>query len=83
MGTGSAPGPAVDPGVIPGLLLAGPLSDALSRRKVVLPVAGRSLAAGVVLVVGTHSVVLLLVGRLMAGVSTGVVCLYLGERQPL
>ena len=60
-------------GLIPGLLLAGPLSDARGRRTVVLPAAGLSLAASVVLVAGTHSVALLFVGRLLTGVSSGAV----------
>ncbi len=60
-------------GLIPGLLLAGPLSDARGRRKVVLPAAGLSLAASVVLVAGSRGVALLFLGRLMAGVSSGAV----------
>ena len=39
-------------GLIPGLLLAGPLSDARGRRAVVLPAAGLSLAASVTLAAG-------------------------------
>jgi MFS family permease len=60
-------------GLIPGLLLAGPVSDALGRRKVVIPAAGLSLVASTVLVAGAHSVALLFVGRLLAGVSSGAV----------
>lgn len=60
-------------GLIPGLLLAGPLSDGIGRRKVVMPAAGLSLAASLALVAGAHSVALLFVGRLMAGVSSGAV----------
>ncbi|HWE12525.1 MAG TPA: MFS transporter [Solirubrobacteraceae bacterium] len=60
-------------GLIPGLLLAGPLSDAVGRRRVVLPAAPLSLAGSVVLVAGAHSVALLFCGRLMAGVSNGAV----------
>jgi Major Facilitator Superfamily len=58
-------------GLIPGLLLAGPLSDARGRRKVVMAAAGLSLVASVVLLAGTQSVALLLAGRLLAGVSSG------------
>jgi len=58
-------------GLIPGLLLAGPLSDARGRRKVVAPAAGLSLAASVVLVAGSGTVALLFLGRLMAGISNG------------
>ena len=58
-------------GLIPGLLLAGPLSDARGRRIVVVPAAALGLAASVVLIGGGHSVGLLFLGRLMAGVSSG------------
>ena len=60
-------------GLIPGLLLAGPLSDARGRRPVVIPAAGLSLAASVVLMAGGRAVVLLFVGRLIAGISSGAV----------
>jgi MFS family permease len=58
-------------GLIPGLLLAGPLSDARGRRGVVLTAAVTSLVASVVLVAGTDSVPLLLAARLLAGLSSG------------
>jgi MFS family permease len=60
-------------GLIPGLLLAGPLSDARGRRGVVIPAAGLSLLASLVLAAGAHGVALLFVGRLLAGVSSGAV----------
>lgn len=60
-------------GLIPGLLLAGPLSDARGRRYVVVPAAGLSLLASLVLVAGADSVALLFAGRVLAGVSSGVV----------
>jgi len=60
-------------GLIPGLLLAGPLSDARGRRYAVVPAAGLSLMASLVLLVGADSVALLFLGRLLAGVSSGVV----------
>lgn len=60
-------------GLIPGLLLAGPLSDARGRRYVVAPAAGLSLLASLVLVAGAGSVALLFAGRILAGVSSGVV----------
>lgn len=60
-------------GLIPGLLLAGPLSDARGRRPVVIPAAGLSLVASLALVAGAHSVALLFVGRLLAGISSGIV----------
>jgi hypothetical protein len=58
-------------GLIAGLLLAGPLSDAWGRRKVVIPAAALSLVASAVLVAGAHSVALLFIGRLLAGLSSG------------
>jgi MFS family permease len=60
-------------GLIPGLLLAGPLSDARGRRTVVIAAVGLSLLASAVLVAGADRVALLFVGRLMAGVSSGAV----------
>jgi hypothetical protein len=60
-------------GLIPGLLLAGPLSDARGRRPVVIPAAGLSLAASLMLVAGGGHVALLFAGRLAAGVSSGAV----------
>lgn len=60
-------------GLIPGLLLAGPLSDSRGRRAVVIPAAVLSLVASLVLVAGADSVALLFVGRLLAGVSSGAV----------
>jgi hypothetical protein len=60
-------------GLIPGLLLAGPLSDVRGRRVVVGPAAALSLVASVVLVAGGHSVPLLFLGRLLSGASAGAV----------
>jgi MFS family permease len=60
-------------GLIPGLLIAGPLSDAYGRRLVVIPAAALSLVASVTLVAGAHTVALLFLGRLLAGVSAGAV----------
>lgn len=58
-------------GLIPGLLVAGPLSDARGRRPVALPAAAVSLAASLVLIAGHSSVPLLFAGRFLVGVSTG------------
>jgi predicted MFS family arabinose efflux permease len=60
-------------GLIPGLLLAGPLSDARGRRTVVVPGIALSLVASIALVAGADSVALLFAGRLLAGVSSGAV----------
>jgi hypothetical protein len=60
-------------GLIPGLLVAGPLSDVWGRRAVILPAAGIGLLATLVLVAGANTVGLLFLGRLLAGISSGAV----------
>jgi predicted MFS family arabinose efflux permease len=60
-------------GLIPGLLLAGPLSDARGRRIVVIPAAILALVASLALVAGAHHVPMLFAGRLLAGISAGAV----------
>jgi MFS family permease len=60
-------------GLIPGLLVAGPLSDARGRRRIVIAAVGLSLFASVVLIAGADNAALLSLGRLMAGVSSGAV----------
>jgi hypothetical protein len=60
-------------GLIPGLLLAGPLSDARGRRAVVIPASALGILSSLVLVAGAHSVPLIFAGRLLAGVSSGAV----------
>jgi len=60
-------------GLIPGLLLAGPLSDARGRRAVVIPAAALALLASTTLLAAGHSVALLFLGRLMFGVAAGAV----------
>jgi MFS family permease len=58
-------------GLIPGLLVAGPVSDAYGRRRVVVPAAALSLAASLILVAGAQNAPLLFFGRLLAGLSNG------------
>lgn len=58
-------------GLVPGLLLAGPLSDRRGRRAVVLPAAGVALAASFVLGAGGRSFAALLAGRLVYGLGAG------------
>ena len=60
-------------GLIPGLLLAGPISDARGRRRVVVTAAVIGLLSSIVMVAGAHSVPLVFLGRLLAGVSSGAV----------
>jgi hypothetical protein len=58
-------------GLIPGLLIAGPLSDARGRRAIVLPAVALSFLASVLLTGSGYSAALLFAGRLLAGVSSG------------
>ncbi|MEO8698968.1 MAG: MFS transporter [Kofleriaceae bacterium] len=60
-------------GLVPGLLLSGPLSDRFGRRALVLPAAVLALVASVVLGLGGDHVGLLLVGRLLYGIGCGAV----------
>ena len=58
-------------GLIPGLLIGGPISDVRGRRAVVVPAAWLSLVATLVLASAGHSVAILFAGRLLAGVGSG------------
>jgi predicted MFS family arabinose efflux permease len=58
-------------GLIPALLIGGPLSDRWGRRRVAIPAALASVLATAVLVLGDHSVAALYAGRFLAGVSSG------------
>lgn len=58
-------------GLIPALLIVGPISDRIGRRRVMRPVLVLSVIATLVLIVGGHSLVVLLLGRLLAGVASG------------
>ncbi|MCX5746496.1 MAG: MFS transporter [Proteobacteria bacterium] len=58
-------------GLIPGLLLSGPLSDRHGRRALVLPAAAAALVASALLGAGGSSFVALLLGRLGYGLAAG------------
>src|SRR4029077_405680 len=58
-------------GLIPGLLIAGPLSDARGRRPVVLASAVLSLAGTLSLVIAGDTLALLFAGRFLIGVGSG------------
>jgi MFS family permease len=58
-------------GLIPGLLIAGPLSDARGRRPVVLASAVLSLAGTLSLVIAGDTLALLLAGRFLIGLGSG------------
>jgi MFS family permease len=58
-------------GLIPALLVLGPVSDRVGRRAVMRPVLVLSAIATVVLIVAGDELWVLLVGRLLAGVASG------------
>ena len=60
-------------GLVPALLLAGPLSDRRGRRPVVLPFVALSAVASLVLMGASNALAALYVGRLLQGVVSGVV----------
>ena len=60
-------------GLVPALLLAGPLSDRRGRRRVLLPFVLLAAAASALLITASVSFPALLVGRLLQGVVSGVV----------
>jgi len=60
-------------GLLPALLLAGPASDRLGRRPVVVPFVLLSAAASVVFLLAARSVPLLFAGRFIQGAVSGVV----------
>jgi predicted MFS family arabinose efflux permease len=59
--------------LIPGLLAGGPASDRFGRRAVVLPFAALSPVATLLLVLGAHSLPMIIVGRALAGLCSGAV----------
>ena len=58
-------------GLVPALLLGGPASDRWGRGRVVRPAAVVSVAATLVLLLGSHSVPMLFFGRFLAGAVSG------------
>jgi MFS family permease len=58
-------------GLIPGLLVAGRVSDRIGRRPVVECSVLLSIVAGVVLILGPHGVAWLFAGRVIMGVASG------------
>ena len=60
-------------GIVPALLLGGPLSDRYGRRPLLLPAAPIALAGSLVLAAGESSAALLATGRVLCGVALGLV----------
>ncbi|MFD1860527.1 MFS transporter [Aeromicrobium camelliae] len=60
-------------GIVPALLLGGPLSDRYGRRPLLLPAAPISLIGSLVLAMGEQSAVVLALGRVLCGVALGLV----------
>ncbi len=58
-------------GLVPGLLIAGPLSDRVGRRPVVTFAVLLSMLSGVVLMLGSHGLAWLSTGRVLMGVASG------------
>ncbi|MEO6605974.1 MAG: MFS transporter [Aeromicrobium sp.] len=58
-------------GLIPALLIVGPISDRIGRRRIMRPVLVLSTVATIILIVGGDQLWLLLLGRLAAGVASG------------
>ncbi|MFD4470103.1 MFS transporter [Rhodococcus sp. NPDC058505] len=58
-------------GIVPALLIGGPLSDRLGRRPIMLPAPFVAAVGSVVLAVGADSAALLVLGRILSGVGLG------------
>lgn len=60
-------------GIIPGLLIGGPLSDRFGRRALMLPSPIFAAIGSMTLAFGAHSVALLFIGRMFSGIGLGLV----------
>ncbi|NLG54610.1 MAG: MFS transporter [Rhodococcus sp.] len=58
-------------GIVPGLLLGGPLSDRLGRRPILLPAPPLTVLGSLLLAFGADSAALLVAGRMLCGVALG------------
>ncbi len=58
-------------GLIPALLLIGPISDLRGRRRIVRAAGALSVLATLALIAGAHSLLMLYVGRFLAGACSG------------
>jgi len=60
-------------GIVPALLIGGPLSDVLGRRRLLLPAAPISFAGSLLLAVGSESALAIGIGRVLCGIALGLV----------
>ena len=60
-------------GIVPALLLGGPLSDRYGRRPLLLPAAPIAALASIVLAIGSGTPWVLAIGRILSGVALGLV----------
>lgn len=58
-------------GIVPALLLGGPLSDRLGRRRILLPAPVIGIAGSLLLAIGADSAALLASGRILSGIALG------------
>ncbi|QBJ97026.1 MFS transporter [Rhodococcus sp. ABRD24] len=59
-------------GIVPALLIGGPLSDRLGRRPLMLPAPFVAVAGSLILATGADSAVWLIAGRILSGVALGI-----------
>ncbi|WP_051687458.1 MFS transporter [Curtobacterium sp. S6] len=58
-------------GIVPALLIGGPLSDRFGRRPLMLPAPALALVASVLLILGAGNPAVLFIGRIFSGVGLG------------
>ena len=59
-------------GIVPALLLGGPMSDRLGRRPIMLPAPFIAIAGSTLLAFGADSSAVLIVGRILCGIALGI-----------
>lgn len=59
-------------GIIPALLIAGPLSDRFGRRPIMLQAVPISFLGSFVLAIGASSTAMLIIGRVLSGIALGI-----------
>lgn len=60
-------------GIIPALLISGPLSDHIGRRPTMLPAASLSLVGSFLLSIGPNEPLIIAAGRVLCGLALGIV----------